>query len=99
MMISNTLLLLINLLSGCALVAGAVKRDKWYTRHHAGLRRSNRTWRYSIRFAISGLLLVTVLDIIGGLLIGEKYEALLQWYVTGLGVWYSYQLYTMVDIK
>jgi len=99
MMISNTLLLLINLLSGCALVAGAVKRDRWYVHHHAGLRRSNRTWRYSIRFAIGGLLLVTVLDIMGGLLIGEKYEALLQWYVTGLGVWYSYHLYMMGDVK
>ena len=98
-MISNVLLLALNVLSGCMLVIGVVKRDKWYSRHHEGLNRANLTWRYSMRFAIGGLLLVTALDELGRIMVGGKYEALLQWYVTGLGVWYSYHLCTMRDVK
>jgi hypothetical protein len=52
-----------------------------------------------MRFAIGGLLLVTALDELGRIMVGGKYEALLQWYVTGLGVWYSYHLCTMRDVK
>lgn len=97
-MISNGVLIFINLLSGALLIMGAVKRDSWYVHHHTIFNRVNRTWRYAIRFAIGGLVLITVLDAVRELL-SWQYEALLPWYVTGLGVWYSSHLYFMWDIK
>lgn len=97
-MINNIILLTVNMSAMIVLIMGAIRRDKWYVNHHAGLHRSNRTWRYSIRFGIGGLLVVAILDALK-VLLGLDYEALLPWYVTGLGVWYSYYLYSMADIK